>query len=436
MYQEPAINPSLENMKEACAAAGHPQRAFPIIQITGTNGKTSTARLVESLLAAEGKKVGLYTSPSLVCETERIRVNMRNISKDDLTSAREAARSAAASIGLRLSDFEEMTLAMFIYLRDQQVDYAVIEVGMGGRWDATSAADPKVAVITALGLDHQEFLGDSLEEIAHDKSHIIKPGSQVMLGRSLVSEHAPHIAEIFAKRAQSFGIHPQFVEGSSYRIQSSSPLCTKFSVSTPQQTYADLEIAAPAYQASNVATALFATEAALGRPLDERRVRKAVNEASFPGRFELIRKDPLLIFDGGHNPAAAAILADLVTDMLDVEADPSLKGEKPLIVLGILDDKDAEGMIAALAPVAADFITVESSSSRALPAKTLAQMVEVHTGKAVLASFARDEEGATTTESAAVDTLLQRVLNTTGKQPVIVTGSLSLYPLLQSLSLR
>jgi len=210
-------------MKEACLAAGHPERAYSIIQITGTNGKTSTARIIEQLLIAEGLKVGLYTSPSLNCETERIRVDNADITTGDLAAARTSAGAAAASIDLRLTDFEEMTLAMFIYFKEQQVDIAVVEVGMGGRWDATSAADPAVAVITAVGLDHQEFLGDTHEAIAFDKSHIIKPGASVVLGQSLFSQHPPAIADIFLDRATSFGLHPRCVTDDSFQLQNSSP---------------------------------------------------------------------------------------------------------------------------------------------------------------------------------------------------------------------
>ncbi|MCL2438326.1 MAG: Mur ligase family protein [Coriobacteriia bacterium] len=414
MYQDPAINPSLENMKEACAAAGHPERAYSIIQITGTNGKTSTARIIEQLLIAEGVKTGLYTSPSLNCETERIRVDGTDISADDLAHARIAARKAAASVDLRLSDFEEMTLAMFIHFRNQQIDFAVVEVGMGGRWDATSAADPAVAVITAVGLDHQEFLGDTVEEIAFDKSHIIKPGASVVLGQSLFSEHAPHIADVFMARAKKFGLYPRVVDDMAYQMYRSSALLTGFSVNTLHQNYTDLQVAAPSYQASNAATALFATEAALGRALDPEKARSAIARTVFPGRFEVVRRDPLLIFDGGHNPAAASILADLIREATDEE----LAGEKPIIILGVLADKDVKSMIRVLAPVADSFMTIEPLSPRAISAEHLAVLVEQVTDKSCV----------------AMDGLCQ-ALNTTGKQPVIVTGSLSLYPLLQSISL-
>ena len=415
MYQEPSINPSLDNMKKACMAAGHPERAFSIIQITGTNGKTSTSRIIEQLLIAEGVKTALYTSPALICETERIRVVGTDISKDELVAARTSAVEAAARVDLKLTDFEEMTLAMFIHLRNKKVDIAVVEVGMGGRWDATSAANPAVAVITALGLDHQEFLGETVEEIGFDKSHIIKPGSSVIIGESIF-HHPPHIADIFLNRARNFGLHPRCVSSESFKVSSSSPLKTNFEAATPHAQYTNLTVAGPAYQASNAATALFAAEAALGRALDTDAARKAIAKTTFPGRFEVVLKDkqtgkPKLIFDGSHNPAAIQILAELISEMT------AETGEKPIIALGILADKDAETMIKTLAPVAAYFIAIESPSPRAIPVSELAALIERLTGKKAPSSVAQD------------------ILNITGKQPVIVTGSLSLYPLLQSIRL-
>jgi len=408
MHQEPQINPSLENMQAACAAAGHPERAYSIIQITGTNGKTSTARIIEQLLIAEGLKTGLYTSPSLICDTERIRVGGNDISASDLAAAKEAARVAATSIDLQLTAFEEMTLAMFIHFQQSGVDFAVVEVGMGGRWDATSAAHPAVAVITAVGLDHQEFLGDTHEEIAFDKAHIIKPGASVVLGRSLFSQHEPHIADIFINRAKGFGLHPRSVTDDVLKVIDSAPLKTEFAVTTLHANYSDLHLPAASYQASNAATAIMAAEAALGRALDTSLVRTTLSQLTFPGRFEVIRKEPLLIFDGSHNPAAAHMLARQIASLTEGQ----LAGEKPIIALGILNDKDAKGIIAALAPVAAGFIVLEPASSRAIPAAQLAKLITEVTGQAP--------------SNQQIETI---------RQPLIITGSLSLYPLLQSFSM-
>ena len=226
-------------------------------------------------------------------------------------------------------------------------------------------------------------------------------------------------------------------------------------------------IAGPAYQASNAATALFATEAALGRALDTGAVQKAIAKTTFPGRFEVVLKDkntgkPKLIFDGSHNPAAIQILAELIAEMT------AETGEKPIIALGILKDKDAEGMIKTLAPVAADFIAIEPPSSRAISASELASLIERLTGTTPLATFplcekyegvAEEGQGRGTSAHSAellsrpwleiagrgrdeypsLDlpqrTAMDALLNITGKQPVIVTGSLSLYPLLQSIRL-
>jgi len=385
------------------------------VQVTGTNGKTSTARIIDQLLRAEAVRTALYTSPPLLCDSERIVLDGTRISKSELAAARAAAQKAATVARVTLTAFEELTLACFIHLRDASIDVAVLEVGMGGRWDATSAANPAVAVITSVGLDHQAFLGDTIEEIAFDKSHIIKAGSSVILGESV--QNPPGLADIFLKRATSFGLHPRCVTADSFTINASAPTATEFSVTTPHEHYRDLRVAGAAYQASNTATALFAAEAALGRALDPQLVRTAVTQMTFPGRFEVLREDPLLVFDGSHNPAAAALLAQ------QLQETAVQLGQKPVIVLGILADKDAAGIIAALAPVAAGFIVIEAPGPRALPAAQLAQLVTTITGSAPLAVVSNVPE---------VD-ILREVLKMTGKQPVVVTGSLSLYPLLQSL---
>ncbi|MCL2526355.1 MAG: Mur ligase family protein [Coriobacteriia bacterium] len=454
MHQEPQINPSLENMMEACAAAGHPERAFSIIQITGTNGKTSTSRLCEQLCLAEGIKTGLYTSPSLVSECERIRVGGHDISQTGLDAALAAARAAAARVGLVLTAFEEMTLAMFMHFRDAGVQIAVVEVGMGGRWDATSAAAPAVAVATAVGLDHQEFLGDTHAAIAFDKAHIIKPGASVVLGQSIFAEHPPEIGQIFLDRAAEFGLHPRRVEADSYAISASSPVLTEFEVQTMHGLYKNLKVAGPEYQASNAATAIMAVEAALGRGLDSVAVKSAIAATRFPGRFEVVRKDPLLIFDGSHNPAAARILAQLI-DQMSESGGFGAVGDRPVIALGVLADKDAAGIIEALAPVAADFIALTPPSPRAIPEAQLRDMILGVVGKtaqaipddgmpAIQSTLQRAHNGASHAREAALNAgmpsspvagmdALRQVLELTGKQPLVMTGSLTLYPLLQSI---
>ena len=426
-------------MRAACAAAGHPERAFRVIQITGTNGKTSTARLVDDLLRAEGVSSALYTSPSLISDTERIRVNGANISDTDLAVARKAVPDtltpptviAGLTRNLALTEFEELTLACFLHLRDAAVDYAVLEVGMGGRWDATSAAHPAVAVITGVALDHQDFLGNTLEEIATDKSHIIKPGSSVVLAESVQAQ--PSVKAIFTARAESFDLRLRDVTADSYHIHSTTPFHTTFDVTSSHTTYPDLMLNAPAYQASNAATAIFAVEAALARPLNPEKVRTALAGATFPGRFELIREDPLLIFDGAHNPQAAQHLADLI-EQLQLP-------QKPIIALGVLKDKDAAGIIAALTPQASAFLPLTPPSPRALPASALSDMIVSISGKEKVVSGNSDHSAGakmlcrgrqTNRGREEYFSQLSPLHNMTKNQPVIITGSLTLYPLIQS----
>jgi dihydrofolate synthase/folylpolyglutamate synthase len=438
--KEQGINPSLEHVAAVCAAAGHPERAFVPIQIAGTNGKTSTARLIDALLRADGQHAALYTSPSLTNDTDRILIDGTPIATDALAAHLQSARTIAATQTITLTAFEEMTVACFLALRDAHVDFGVLEVGLGGRWDATSAAPAAVSVITGVALDHTDLLGDTVQAIARDKAHIIRPGSTVILGQS-VGDLAP----IFLERAHGFGLHPQAVaatgkpspvtEALTTRCEihdvSWDGLCrdgcphpsatqkqqtdgsgdpslqnTHFAVTTPHATYDNLILAAPAYQASNAATALAAAEAALGRALDPNKVRRALATLTFPGRFEVIRTNPLLIFDGAHNPQAARILADLIKHL----------PHKPIIALGVFADKDADGIIAALAPQAKAFIALEPPPPRALSAEALARKLKP---SHVLAQI------------TGMDALPQ-ILEVTGDEPVIITGSLSLYSLLKS----
>jgi dihydrofolate synthase/folylpolyglutamate synthase len=407
------INPSLENLAAVCAAVGHPERSFSVVQVAGTNGKTSTTRLIDALLRAEGLRTVRYLSPALLDDTERICIEGTALSRRVLDATIAEARSSAARLGITLTSFEEMTLACFLAARAGAVDCALLEVGLGGRWDATSVTRPAVAVITGVALDHTEILGHSVEAIAADKACIIKPGATVILGES-VGATAP----VFLRRAREQG-DPVFVVAESgdvsapaasatYCVSSASLGRTYFSVTTPYAHYRDLTLSAAAYQASNAATAFLAAEATLGRALNAAVARRALTPLTFPGRFEFIRKDPLLIFDGAHNPQAAAILAGLIVQL----------PQRPVIALGVLADKDAAGIIGALAPVAADFIALTPPVARALPAERLAELITRQTGKAPCAQL-----------PSGVDVLAQ-LFEVTDTKPLLITGSLSLYQLL------
>jgi dihydrofolate synthase/folylpolyglutamate synthase len=381
------IEPSLDGIRALTRTMGRPQDAFASVQITGTNGKSSTTRACAALLAAEGLATAAYTSPHLESYTERIEFDGCPVSEEDLALGVTAAFDAMLATGQSrraFTEFELLTAAALWLMRGRGIDIACLEVGMGGRWDATSVVHPVVAVVTGVGLDHTERLGSTIEAIAADKAQIIRPGASVVLGPGT----AP-VAGIFLERAVGFGLHPRFVGEEASPSPVEEAMTVRYEVcrrpDRPGGTlaldvrgihaeYADLELTAPAYQAPNVATAIAATECALGRALDDGAARGALAAMAFPGRFEMLAFDPPLVIDGAHNPQAAGVLASAIAD-----AWPNADS-RPLCVLGVLGDKDAEGIVRALAPVMDGFVATKPDSPRARDAADLAAVVEHATG--------------------------------------------------------
>jgi dihydrofolate synthase/folylpolyglutamate synthase len=390
------IHPSLDGIRALTFAMGRPQDSFAAVQVTGTNGKSSSTRLIAAIVAAEGLRAGAYTSPHLESYTERVEIDGAPVSESDfaaaVSEAMEATRRFGGETGVAeasdtagtFTEFELLTAAALWLMREKHVDVACLEVGMGGRWDATSVVEPAVAVITGVGLDHMERLGSTLDAIAHDKSYIIKPGSSVVLGPGTWP-----VVDVFLERCARLGLHPRFVAEAGARSPVSAELTVRYGiverpdrpggtlrldVSGVHGEYAGLSLTAPGYQAANVATAIAAAECALGRALDLGPVRTSLASMRFPGRFELLALTPPLVIDGAHNPQAASVLATAI-----VEAWPDAH-RRPWCVLGVLGDKDAAGIVRALDPVVARFIVTQTSVARARSAADLATVVERETG--------------------------------------------------------
>jgi dihydrofolate synthase/folylpolyglutamate synthase len=375
------MHPSLEGITALTAQLGRPQEHFRSIQVTGTNGKTSVTRMIAALLHAHGARVLTYTSPHLESYTERIEIG--GVPVDEVTFARaaEAAMDAANAVGGDLTEFELLTAAALWLARERGCEWAVLEVGMGGRWDATSVVSPAVAVVTGVGLDHTDRLGDTVEAIAFDKAHIIKPGSVAVLGPATES-----VREVFMQRALGVGAQVAEVRGpgaasSAWTFELDSlPTApgglTRLTVHGPMGSFGHLEVRAPSYQAPNVATAVAGAVAALGHALDPQTARAVLAAMTFPGRFEVVNANPLVVLDGAHNPQGAGVLAGAVE-----EAWPS-PGHRPLALIGVLSDKDAEGIVRALAPVVSGFACTAPDSDRAISAADLAQVVRAVTGAA------------------------------------------------------
>ena len=344
------MDPSLEPIRAMCAAMGDPQKRYRCVQVAGTNGKSSTTRMIAALLHAQGLRVGLYVSPHLIKYPERIEIDGRVVSDEDFARGIEVALDAAARAGVQATEFELLTAAALWLFAREDVDWAVLECGLGGRWDATSVVDPQVAVITGVALEHTAILGDTIEKIAGEKAAIIKPGSHAIFAHDLPAH------EVFERQARDVG--------------------TPYSYAKLDATRAfDDELAyMPVYQRSNLATALAAVTVALGHAPSPESASIALGGLVIPGRFEILRHDPLVIVDAAHNPQSAHVLAGELRRLFDGDA------AIPTLLLGVLDDKDARGIIRELCPLFDRIVVTASSSTRAVPATELASLVAEETG--------------------------------------------------------
>ena len=333
-----------------CAAMGDPQKRYRCVQVAGTNGKSSTTRMIAALLHAQGLRVGLYVSPHLIKYPERIEIDGRVVSDEDFTRGIEVALDAAARAGVQATEFELLTAAALWLFAREDVDWAVLECGLGGRWDATSVVDPQVAVITGVALEHTAILGDTIEKIAGEKAAIIKPGSHAIFAHDLAAQG------VFERQAQDVGAPYSYAKLDATRAF-------------------DDELAyMPVYQRSNLTTALAAVTVALGHAPSPESVSIALGGLVIPGRFEILRHDPLVIVDAAHNPQSAHVLAGELRRLFDGDA------AIPTLLLGVLDDKDARGIIRELCPLFDRIVVTASSSPRAVPATELASLVAEETG--------------------------------------------------------
>ncbi len=344
------MDPSLEPIRAMCAAMGDPQKRYRCVQVAGTNGKSSTTRMIAALLHAQGLRVGLYVSPHLIKYPERTEIDGRVVSDEDFARGIEVALDAAARAGVQATEFELLTAAALWLFAREDVDWAVLECGLGGRWDATSVVDPQVAVITGVALEHTAILGDTIEKIAGEKAAIIKPGSHAIFAHDLAAH------EVFERQAQDVGTPYSYAKLDAARAF-------------------DDELAyMPAYQRSNLATALAAVTVALGHAPSPESASIALGGLVIPGRFEILRHDPLVIVDAAHNPQSAHVLAGELRRLFDGDA------AIPTLLLGVLDDKDARGIIRELCPLFDRIVVTASSSPRAVPATELASLVAEETG--------------------------------------------------------
>lgn len=463
---EHAIEPTLERMAALVSVLGDPQRSYPVIHITGTNGKTSTARMIESLLRARGLRTGLFTSPHLSSIRERIVIDGQLVSAEAFVTAYEELAPYLALVDGRqasqLSFFEVLTGMAFAIFADVPVDVAIVEVGLGGTWDATNIADGAVAVVTPVSLDHTAYLGGTVEEIAADKAGIIKPGAVAVLAQQSLPA-----AEALLRRVVTVGASV-VREGLEFGVLNRDLAVggQRLDLRGLRADYTD--IALPlfgAYQASNAAVALAAVEAfATGTPLpgqasdaeapDNRSadeaaapageaegddspnidpdqvtasldadessggalgqdlVRAAFAQVTSPGRLEVVRRSPVVVLDAAHNPAGMEAAMEAVTEAFTFAA---LVG-----VLAVSADKDVPGILDQLEPVISELVVTRNSSDRSMDPGKLAEVAASVFGPERVHLARRLDDALEMAVGLADDASGDEGLTRTG---VLVTGS-------------
>ena len=363
------IEPDLSRITDLMDLLGSPQRAYPSVHITGTNGKTSTTRMIDALLRACNLRTGRTTSPHLESVVERIALDGEPVTSEQFARAYDDIAPYLAMVderhSQRMSYTEILTAMAFAAFADAPVDVGVIEVGMGGSWDATNVIDAAVTVITPISLDHMEWLGSTIEAIATEKAGIVTAGSTLIAMRQ-----PPEAAEVLGRRVAEVGAQIAR-EGVEFAVLART-VAVGGQVLTLQGlagVYEDVFLPLyGAHQAANAAAALAAVEAFFGgeRPLDIDMVRAGFAAADSPGRLEVIRRDPTVLLDAAHNPAGAQALASAVRD--------SFTFERLVGVVAVLADKDVRGVLTALEPVLDSVVITANASPRALSVDVLAAL--------------------------------------------------------------
>jgi dihydrofolate synthase/folylpolyglutamate synthase len=369
-WPETRLQPSLDRIAALCRLLGDPEHAYPVIHLTGTNGKTSTSRMIDTLLRALDLRTGRFTSPHLQSMTERICLDGEPLTEQLFVEAFADVAAYAQIVDESsehpLSYFEMIAAMAFAAFADAPVDAAVIEVGMGGSWDATNVADGQVAVITPIGVDHVSYLGDRPEIIAVEKSGIIKPGSH-----AVIAEQEDAVMDVLMRRALDVG-SIVVREGAEFGVNNRVTALGGQQIDLQGLSGAYNDIYLPlhgAHQAHNAAYALAAVEAFTGtKQLDPDLVRQAFSQVTSPGRLEVVRRSPTVLLDAAHNPHGATATVEAVQDAFTFS---------PLIgVVGVMADKDVEEMLRIFEPVMAEIICTQNSTPRSMTAMDLGEVAE------------------------------------------------------------
>ena len=414
------IVPLLETVEDMLTECGDPDLCYDCVQVAGTNGKTSTSRYTAAILAGEGLRTALYTSPELVSYTERMEIDGAPVSKEDfaygLSAALEAGRRVnerRAAVGERpydVTEFDLLTVAAHVIYARAGIDVAVLEVGMGGRWDATSATKSiKAVAVTGVGLDHTHILGDTLEAISGEKAAVIKAGRSCVLGVGTATPDS--VEDVFLGQCTAEGVTPVLLRpvhmedaaGEMHpgtpRVHDDLPQASfvvtrrptriggslELTVTTPHACYEGMAAPKPAYQAANIACAVALSENYLGRALNRTSLAESVMRCPTPGRFDVVRCDPVAVIDACHNPQSVE------TFLTAVRAIAPRVEDRPALLAAVLADKDVAGIAELLAPEFPCVHVTQTSSPRALHAAELAQIFESK-GATVVGTYPSVEE--------------------------------------------
>jgi dihydrofolate synthase/folylpolyglutamate synthase len=412
-WPEHRVAPSLGRIRALTELLGDPQRAYPVIHLTGTNGKGSTAAMIESLLRADGLRAGRFTSPHVMSVTERITIDGQPISDERFDDLWREIEPYVALVdqqeidGVHMTFFEIITAMAYAAFADAPVDVAVVEVGMGGAWDATNVADADVAVVTPIDLDHTHLLGRTISEITREKAGIIKPGAHAILAGQSVEA-----AEILLARCAEVGALPQR-EGVDFgvidrKLAVSGQLIRLSAADGPVD-----DIFLPLYgahQAANAGQALAAVEAFLGlKALNPDVVREGFAQVHFPGRLELVRRTPAVVLDAAHNPHGARAAAAAITEAFTFA---------PLIgVVAVMGDKDARGILEVFEEIMNQVvITQVASTSRGMPADVLGELAREIFGASRVTVVPRLDDAIDQAVALAEEDVV-------GSAGVLITGS-------------
>jgi len=412
-FPENKINPSLDRILMAMDLMGQPQNNFKTIHIAGTNGKTSTSRMIERLLRTLDLRTGLFTSPHLIHPRERIEINGQIISDKRFQEIFDEINPYLEIIDQKFVDtpmtfFEVLTAMGFLAFSDEPIDVLSLEVGMGGRWDSTNVVTPEVSVITAIGLDHQEFLGSSIKEIAFEKAGIIKENIPVVISKQ-VKEANLVLNEVALSRGSQ-----TIREGIEFDVLERTVGVggQQLNIATPFGNYQDLFLPLfGKFQASNAACALTAVETFLGKKLDLELVQDAFADFKSPARLQIVKRNPTILVDAAHNISGVQNTLEAINE--------TFKFDNKILIIGFMKDKDIDEMLDLLKGYAQDVILTQANSTRAITAQDLNNKVNL------IPSFSQNITWKSSSKNALEDAveIAKRKNSSTG---IIVLGSIAL----------